>query len=86
MPFANIQESIHVANISVGMNGNDGFGFFGDRFFDLGGIQIESIRLYIDEDRLRAGKRDTQCRGDERKGGQYDLIPGADPQAGHGQI
>ena len=57
-PLRHVSNRIHVGALAVEMDGLDELRPRRDRFLELRGVQVERIRLDVDEDRPRAQPRE----------------------------
>jgi hypothetical protein len=73
-------DGVHVRHLSVQMHDDDGAGARGDRCGQGGRSEQESVRTDIGEARGGTGEDHPLGRGDERVGGDDDLVAGPDPQ------
>src|SRR5258708_38765603 len=74
MLTGNVQNLSHVTRLPCHMNRNDYLGSGGDRGFNLGRIDVESIALAIDENRFRFEIENHLSRSGERHRWQDNLV------------
>ena len=68
------QDRVHVGHVAAQVDGHDGRGPVGDRRLDLAGIDLECLRVGVDEDRQGVLEQHRVDRGDERVGRNDHLV------------
>ncbi len=85
MLLGNPHDGFHVAALSKEMHGHNGFGVFCDGRFDLCGIEIEGIPVYIYKYRTRIIAPNRRSGGKESEGRGDHFITISDIQSLHSQ-
>src|SRR5438105_2212875 len=72
--IGHLHNCVHLGNLSIEMNGDNGARSFGDGAFDFRRIDIERERVYVYKDILPTKSRDRSGGREESVRRGYDLV------------
>ena len=85
MFLSECKNSVEIGTLAEEVDGDDGFGFWGDFGFGIGKIDVETDGAGVDEDGGGADAADATGGSEEGKGGDKHFIAGADVEGHEGE-
>ena len=85
MFLSECKDSVEIGTLAEEVDGDDGFGFWGDFGFGIGKIDVETDGAGVDEDGGGTDAADATGGSEEGKGGDKHFITGADVEGHEGE-
>lgn len=85
MFLSECKDSVEIGTLAEEVDGDDGFGFWGDFGFGIGKIDVETDGAGVDEDGDGSNAADAAGGSEEGEGGDKHFIAGADVEGHEGE-
>lgn len=85
MVLSECKDSVEIGTLAEEVDGDDGFGFWGDFGFGIGKIDVETDGAGVDEDGGGTDAADATGGSEEGKGGDEHFIAGTDVEGHEGE-